>query len=175
MPLKKLTDAQQKFFDRTKPGDVLAGKVKRITHYGAFVRLGLMDGLMGLKEISWGRIKDASDHLKIHQKVEVVVLQKNEQEKTLFVGMKQLIPHPWTVAASKFKTGDTVVGNIVDVQRYGAFLEIFPGFEGLIHVSDAEIEGRITDANEIFKPGQTYEATIKSIDFEKRKLALTLK
>ena len=135
----------------------------------------MVTGLIATKDITWGRIGDPEDLLKLRQKLEVVVLSVDEKKQTLSLGLKQLQPHPWDIAKTKYKEGDTVVGQVVDIQPYGAFLQIFPGFEGLVHVSEIATDKKITDAKDFFEPEQAYEAVILKLDFEKRKMALSLR
>ena len=122
--MNKYTDTQKEYFSKIKIGQIISGKVKGFKNYGAFIKLGVIDGLLATKDISWGRVKDPEDVLKLHKKVEVIVLFKDEQKFNIAVGMKQLLPHPWEVAKTKYKEGDTVVGQVVDIQSYGAFLQI---------------------------------------------------
>ena len=160
---------------KLKPGQKLNGKVVQFKNYGAFVNVGLVTGLLTTKDITWGRISDPEDFLKLQQKLEVVVLATDEKRQTLSLGLKQLQPHPWDVAKTKYKEGDTVVGQVVDIQDYGAFLQIIPGFEGLVHLSEISSDKKITSAKEYFEMDQTFEATIIKLDFEKRKMSLSIK
>jgi small subunit ribosomal protein S1 len=173
--MNKYTDAQKKYFSKLKVGQKLTGKVKGFKNYGAFINLGPVDGLLATKDITWGRINDPEDFLKLHQKLEVIIIFKDEIKYNIAVGLKQLFPNPWEVAKTKYKEGDTVVGQVVDIQPYGAFLQIFPGFEGLVHVSEISSDKKIMDAKEFFEPEQAYEATIIKLDFENRKMSLSIK
>lgn len=170
-----LTHLQKSFFDKIQPGDCFGGTVKNISHYGAFINIGLLDGLVHKKDISWGRVKDPADFLKLRQKTEVMLLKKDTEKFRLLFGMKQLHPHPWELAKEKFKEGDTVIGHVVEVVSFGAFLEVFPGFEGLVHVSEISDKENIKDARSFFKPDQSFEATILKLDFEQKKMALSIK
>lgn len=172
--MNKFTEAQQKFFDKIRIGQKLNGKVVNFTRLGAFVNVGLINGLIATKDIAWGRIQDPEDALKLRQKVEVVVLDKDERKQYLSLGLKQLQEHPWEKAKSKYKAGDTVIGHVVDVQPYGAFLEIIPGFEGLVHISRIGGDIKIENAKNYFEKGQAFEATIVKFDFENRKLELSV-
>lgn len=173
--MNRLTDNQKRFFNSLKVGQTLTGKVKMFKNYGAFISLGSVDGLLATKNITWGRINDPEDFLKLNQKVEVKILSIDAQKYNIALGIKQTQPHPWDVAKTKYKEGDTVVGQVVDVQPYGAFLQIFPGFEGLVHSNEISIDKKITDAREFFKPDETYEAKIISLDFENKKMGLSIK
>lgn len=173
--MHKLTDAQKKYFSKLKIGQKLNGKVKRFANYGAFISLGPVDALLATKDITWGRISDPEDFLKLWQKLEVIILSMDEKKFNIAVGLKQLQPNPWEIAKTKFKEGDTVVGQVVDIQPYGAFLQIFPGFEGLVHISEISTENKITHAKEFFESEQAYEATIIKLDFENRKMALSIR
>lgn len=173
--MNKLTETQLKFLLKLKAGQRLNGKVVRFQNYGAFVNVGLVTGLLANKDISWGRVTDPEDVLKLQQKLEVVVLSIDEKKQNLSLGLKQLQPDPWEKAKTKYKEGDTVVGQVTDVQSYGAFLQVMPGFEGLVHVSEIASDKKITDAKEFFVPEQTYEAVILKLDFENHKMALSIK
>lgn len=173
--MNKYTDAQKQYFSKLKVGQKVTGKVTGFKNYGAFINLGLVHGLLATKDITWGRINDPEDILKLYQKIEVIILYKDEQKFNIAVGIKQLLPHPWDIAKTKYSEGDTVVGQVVDIQPYGAFLQIFPGFEGLVHVSEIYSDKKITDAKDFFEPEQVYEATIIKLDFENKKMSLSIK
>jgi len=173
--MHKYTDAQKAYFSKLKIGQKITGKVKRFANYGAFISLGMVDGLLATKDITWGRINDPEDFLKLHQKIEVIIIFKDDLKFNIAVGLKQLLPDPWEVAKTKFKEGDTVVGQVVDIQPYGAFIQVFPGFEGLVHVSEISSDDKITNAKDFFELDQAYEATIIKLDFEKKKMGLSIK
>jgi small subunit ribosomal protein S1 len=173
--MHKYTDAQKAYFSKLKLGQKITGKVKRFTNYGAFINLGMVDGLLASKDITWGRINDPEDFLKLHQKLEVIIIFKDEMKFNIAVGLKQLLPNPWEIAKTKYKEGDTVVGQVVDIQPYGAFLQIFPGFEGLVHISEIYTDKKIDNAKDFFEPEQAYEATIIKLDFENKKMGLSIK
>lgn len=172
--MKKYTDTQKAFYSKLKIGEKMTGKITGFKNYGAFVKLGLVDGLLTTKNISWGRVADPEDVLKLYQKVEVVILSKDDEKYNIAVGMKQLLPDPWEIAKTKYKEGDVVVGQVVDIQPYGAFLQISPGFEGLVHNSEIGSGKKINHANEFFEKDQVYEATIIKLDFENRILSLSI-
>ncbi|MEP7168923.1 MAG: S1 RNA-binding domain-containing protein [Bacteroidota bacterium] len=173
--MNKYTDNQKNYFSKLKVGQKIQGKIKRFTNYGAFVSVGIIDGLLATKDITWGRINDPEDFLKLHQKLEVIIIFKDEVKFNIAVGLKQLLPNPWEVAKTKYKEGDTVVGQVVDIQPYGAFLQIFPGFEGLVHVSEIYSDKKITNAKDFFHQEQAYQAVIIKLDFENKKMGLSIK
>ena len=156
-------------------GQVLEGLVKNITDFGAFLDLGGVDGLLYITDISWGRISHPSEVLALNQKINVVVLDFDENKKRISLGLKQLQPHPWEVLDETIKEGAVVKGRIVNIEDYGAFLEINPGVEGLIHVSEVTWSNQPVNAREFFKLGQEYDAKVVTIDREERKMSLSLK
>jgi small subunit ribosomal protein S1 len=156
-------------------GQVLEGIVKNITDFGAFLDLGGVDGLLYITDISWGRIDDPRKVLELNQKINVVVLDFDENKKRISLGLKQLQPHPWEVLAEDVQEGSTVKGRIVNIEDYGAFLEIQPGVEGLIHVSEVTWSNQPINAREFFKLDQELEAKVVTIDREDRKMSLSIK
>jgi len=149
--------------------------VKNITDFGAFMDLGGIDGLLYITDISWGRINHPNEVLELNEKLNVVVLDFDEHKKRISLGLKQLQPHPWDVLDEKTAEGSTVKGKIVNIEDYGAFLEITPGVEGLIHVSEVSWSNQPVNAREYFDLGQEYEAKIVTISREERKMSLSLK
>ena len=170
-----LTDNQKRYFYKLSVGQKINGKVRRFANYGAFVSIGVIDGLLATKDITWGRINDPEDVLKVNQKLEVVILSLDQKKFNIALGLKQLTPHPWDIAKAKYKEGDIVVGQVVDIQDYGAFLQIFPGFEGLVHISEIHSDKKITSAKDFFEPEQAYEAVILKLDFEKKRMSLSIR
>ncbi len=156
-------------------GQVLEGVVKNITDFGAFMDLGGVDGLLYITDISWGRINHPSEVLEINQKLNVVVLDFDENKKRISLGLKQLTPHPWETISQELQEGATVKGKIVNIEDYGAFLEVMPGVEGLIHVSEVSWSSQPVNAREFFKLGEEREAKIVTIDRDDRKMSLSIK
>ncbi|MBO4402491.1 MAG: 30S ribosomal protein S1 [Bacteroidales bacterium] len=156
-------------------GQVLEGVVKNITNYGAFIDLGGVDGLVHITDLSWGRIAHPEEILKLDQKVNVVILDFDEEKKRIALGMKQLTPHPWDSLDPELKVGDKVKGKVVVVADYGAFIEILPGVEGLIHVSEMSWSQHLRTAHDFLKVGDEIEAVILTLDREERKMSLGIK
>ena len=156
-------------------GQVLEGTVKNITDFGAFLDLGGVDGLLYITDISWGRINHPSEVLHLNQKINVAVLDFDENKKRISLGLKQLLPHPWEVLDATITEGSTVKGKIVNVEDYGAFLEIQPGVEGLIHVSEVTWANTPISSKEFFKVGQEMEARVVTVERESRKMSLSIK
>jgi len=156
-------------------GQVLEGIVKNITDFGAFLDLGGVDGLLYITDISWGRIQHPSEALSLNQRVNVVVLDFDENKKRISLGLKQLTPHPWDVLAPEVVEGSLVTGKIVNIEEYGAFVEIQPGVEGLIHISEISWGSQNVNAKEFFKMNQEVEARVVSLDRNERKMSLSIK
>jgi small subunit ribosomal protein S1 len=170
-----LAEQREAIIASLERGQVLEGLVKNITDFGAFLDLGGVDGLLYITDISWGRISHPSEILQLNQKINVVVLDFDENKKRISLGLKQLQPHPWEILDEEIKEGSVVKGKIVNIEDYGAFLEIRPGVEGLIHVSEVTWSNQPINAREYFKEGQEYEAKVVTIDREDRKMSLSLK
>jgi small subunit ribosomal protein S1 len=160
---------------KLEKGQVLEGTVKNITDFGAFMDLGGLDGLLYITDISWGRISHPGEVLKMDQKINVVVLDFDDEKKRISLGLKQLTPHPWDVLSEGIKEGEVVKGKVVNIEDYGAFLEIMPGVEGLVHVSEITWANTPINAKEFFKLGDEYEAKIVTLDKETRKMSLSIK
>ncbi|WP_425422971.1 30S ribosomal protein S1 [Phaeodactylibacter xiamenensis] len=170
-----LAEQREAIIASLEKGQVLEGLVKNITDFGAFLDLGGVDGLLYITDISWGRISHPSEVLSLNQKINVVVLDFDENKKRISLGLKQLQPHPWEVLDEKVTEGSTVKGKIVNIEDYGAFLEIQPGVEGLIHVSEVSWSNQPINAREYFKLNQEYDAKIVTIDRDDRKMSLSIK
>ena len=154
---------------------MLEGVVKNITSYGVFVDLGGVDGLVHITDLAWGRINHPSEVVELDQKLNVVILEYDPEKKRIALGIKQLTPHPWDSLDPNLKEGDTVHGKIVLVTDYGAFVEIAPGVEGLVHVSEISWNPRLKSASEFLKVGDEVDAKILALDRETRKMSLGIK
>src|SRR3982750_1847158 len=160
---------------KLEKGQVLEGTIKNITDFGAFMDLGGLDGLLYITDISWGRISHPSEVLKLDQKLQVVVLDFDDGKKRISLGLKQLTPHPWDVLPEGVREGEIVKGKVVNIEDYGAFLEIMPGVEGLVHVSEITWANTPINAKEFFKLGDEHEAKIVTLDKDNRKMSLSIK
>jgi small subunit ribosomal protein S1 len=160
---------------KLEKGQVLEGTIKNITDFGAFLDLGGLDGLLYITDISWGRISHPSEVLKLDQKINVVVLDFDDDKKRISLGLKQLTPHPWDTLTETFKEGEIVKGKVVNIEDYGAFLEITPGVEGLVHVSEITWANTPINAKEFFKLGDEHEAKVVTLDKDTRKMSLSIK
>ena len=160
---------------KLEKGQVLEGTIKNITDFGAFLDLGGLDGLLYITDISWGRINHPTEVLKMDQKLNVVVLDFDDDKKRISLGLKQLTPHPWDTLSEGLKEGEIVKGKVVNIEDYGAFLEIMPGVEGLVHVSEITWANTPINAKEFFKLGDEHEAKVVTLDKETRKMSLSIK
>jgi small subunit ribosomal protein S1 len=160
---------------KLEKGQVLEGTVKNITDFGAFMDLGGLDGLLYITDISWGRISHPAEVLKMDQKLQVVVLDFDDDKKRISLGLKQLTPHPWDVLPEWIHEGAIVKGKVVNIEDYGAFLEILPGVEGLVHVSEITWANTPINAKEFFKLGNEHEAKVVTLDKDSRKMSLSIK
>ncbi len=170
--------AKAKFYSQMKEGDTVSGTVRSLTDYGAFVDLGGVDALLHVSDISWGRVNKPSDVLSVGQALELKVLKvaSETEKKRISVGLKQLQPHPWDVVAEKFKAGDRVRGTVTRLMDFGAFVELEPGIEGLIHISEMSwSKGKIRKASDVVKQGETVEVVILQVNAGERRLSLGLK
>lgn len=171
----ELEKLKGEIINKLEKGQVLEGTVKNITNYGVFVDLGGVDGLIHITDLSWGRINNPEEVVKLDEKIKVVVLDFNEQQKRIALGLKQLSAHPWDGLDPELKAGDKVKGKVVLIADYGAFVEIMPGVEGLIHVSEMSWSPRLRIAQDFLKVGDEVEAQVLSLDREGRKMSLGLK
>ena len=156
-------------------GQVLEGTVKNITPYGVFIDLGGVDGLVHITDLSWGRVSDPKDIVELDQKINVVILDFDEAKHRIALGLKQLTPHPWDALDANLKEGDHVTGKVVVIADYGAFVEVVPGVEGLIHVSEMSWSQHLRSAQDFLKVGQEVEAVVLTLDREQRKMRLGIK
>ena len=169
-------EAQKKeIISKLEKGQILEGMVKNITSYGVFVDLGGVDGLIHITDLSWGRVDDPHKIVENDQKINVVILDFDDEKKRIALGLKQLTPHPWEALDSSLKVGDHITGKVVVIADYGAFVEIQPGVEGLIHVSEMSWSQHLRSAQEFLKVGDEVEAVILTLDREERKMSLGLK
>lgn len=166
---------RQEIISKLEKGQVLEGTIKNITDFGAFIDLGGVDGLLYITDISWGRIGHPSEVLQLNQKLNVVVLDFDDNKKRISLGLKQLTPHPWDVLSADIQVGSVVKGRIVNIEDYGAFLEITPGVEGLIHVSEVSWSNQPINSKEFFHIGDEFEAKVVTLDREERKMSLSIK
>lgn len=169
-------EAQKKeIIGRLEKGQILEGTVKNITSYGVFVDLGGVDGLIHITDLSWGRVDDPHKVVELDQKINVVILDFDDEKRRIALGLKQLTPHPWDALDQNLKVGDHVKGKVVVIADYGAFVEIQPGVEGLIHVSEMSWSQHLRSAQEFLKVGQDVEAVILTLDRDERKMSLGIK
>lgn len=171
----ELEQQRLEIISHLEKGQVLEGVVKNITSYGVFVDLGGVDGLVHITDLAWGRINHPSEVVELDQKLNVVILEYDPEKKRIALGIKQLTPHPWDSLDPNLKEGDTVHGKIVLVTDYGAFVEIAPGVEGLVHVSEISWNPRLKSASEFLKVGDEVDAKILALDRETRKMSLGIK
>lgn len=160
---------------KLEKGQILEGTVKNITSYGVFIDLGGVDGLIHITDLSWGRINHPEEIVQLDQKINVVILDFDENKKRIALGLKQLTPHPWDSLNADLKIGDTVKGKVVVIADYGAFIEILPGVEGLIHVSEMSWSQHLRTAHDFLKVSEEVEAVILTLDREERKMSLGIK
>ena len=172
---QELEAQKQEIISRLEKGQILEGTVKNITSYGVFVDLGGVDGLIHITDLSWGRIDDPKKVVELDQKINVVILDFDEEKKRIALGLKQLTPHPWDALDANLKVGDHVKGKVVVLADYGAFVEIQPGVEGLIHVSEMSWSQHLRSAQEFLKVGDEIEAVILTLDRDERKMSLGIK
>ena len=169
-------EAQKKeIISKLEKGQILEGTVKNITSYGVFVDLGGVDGLIHITDLSWGRVDDPHKVVELDQKINVVILDFDDEKKRIALGLKQLTPHPWDALDANLKVGDHVKGKVVVIADYGAFVEIQPGVEGLIHVSEMSWSQHLRSAQEFMKVGDEVEAVILTLDRDERKMSLGIK
>ena len=172
---QELEAQKQEITSRLEKGQILEGTVKNITSYGVFVDLGGVDGLIHITDLSWGRVDDPKKVVELDQKINVVILDFDEEKKRIALGLKQLTPHPWDALDADLKVGDHIKGKVVVIADYGAFVEVQPGVEGLIHVSEMSWSQHLRSAQEFLKVGDEVEAVILTLDRDERKMSLGIK
>ena len=171
----ELEAQKQEIISKLQKGQVLEGTVKNITSYGVFIDLGGVDGLIHITDLSWGRVNDPHEIVQLDQKLNVVILDFDEEKKRIALCLKQLTPHPWDALDANLKVGDNVKGKVVVMADYGAFVEIAPGVEGLIHVSEMSWSQHLRSAQDFLKVGDEVEAVILTLDRQERKMSLGIK
>ena len=172
---ESLQEQRDALFQELEVGSILEGRVKNITDFGVFVDLGGIDGLLHITDISWGRINHPSEVISLNDTISVKVIEYDEDRKRVSLGLKQLVPHPWEDLEIKYPVGNLVKGKVVSLTNYGCFIEIEPGVEGLIHVSEISWTKHIKNPSEVYKMGEEIEAKILSIDLEDKKISLGVK
>ena len=171
----ELEQQKKEIISKLEKGQVLEGTVKNITSYGVFIDLGGVDGLIHITDLSWGRVSHPSEVVELDQKLNVVILDFDDEKKRIALGLKQLQPHPWDALDANLKVGDHVKGKVVVMADYGAFLEIAPGVEGLIHVSEMSWSQHLRSAQEFMNVGDEVEAVVLTLDRDERKMSLGIK
>lgn len=171
----ELEQQKREIIAKLEKGQVLEGTVKNITSYGVFIDLGGVDGLIHITDLSWGRVSHPEEVVQLDQKFNVVILDFDDEKKRIALGLKQLQPHPWDALASEIKVGDKVKGKVVVMADYGAFVEVAPGVEGLIHVSEMSWSQHLRSAQDFMKVGDEVEAVVLTLDRDERKMSLGIK
>ena len=171
----ELEQQKKEIIGKLEKGQVLEGTVKNITSYGVFIDLGGVDGLIHITDLSWGRVSDPKEVVELDQKLNVVILDFDDEKKRIALGLKQLTPHPWDALDANLKVGDHVKGKVVVMADYGAFIEIAPGVEGLIHVSEMSWSQHLRSSQDFMKVGDEVEAVVLTLDREERKMSLGIK
>jgi small subunit ribosomal protein S1 len=171
----ELESQKKEIISKLEKGQILEGTVKNITSYGVFIDLGGVDGLIHITDLSWGRVSHPEEIVKLDQKLNVAILDFDDEKKRIALGLKQLTPHPWDSLSETLKVGDSIKGKVVVIADYGAFVEIAPGVEGLIHVSEMSWSQHLRNAHEFLKVGEMIEAKILTLDREERKMSLGIR
>jgi small subunit ribosomal protein S1 len=171
----ELEQQKKDIISKLEKGQVLEGTVKNITSYGVFIDLGGVDGLIHITDLSWGRVQHPEEVVKLDEKINVVILDFDDDKKRIALGLKQLTPHPWDALSADLKVGDKVKGRVVVMADYGAFIEIAPGVEGLIHVSEMSWAQHLRSAQDFMKVGDEVEAVVLTLDRDERKMSLGIK
>lgn len=171
----ELEQQKKEIISKLEKGQVLEGKVKNITPYGVFVDLGGVDGLVHITDLSWGRVSDPREVVELDQDIKVVIIDFDDEKKRIALGLKQLMPHPWDNLDPNLKVGDHVHGKVVVMADYGAFVEVQPGVEGLVHVSEMSWSQHLRSAQDFLKVGDEIEAVVLTLDRDERKMSLGIK
>ncbi len=171
----ELEQQKKEIISKLEKGQILEGTVKNITSYGVFVDLGGVDGLIHITDLSWGRVSDPHEVVSLDQKINVVIIDFDNEKKRIALGLKQLTPHPWDALDANLQKGDKVKGKVVVIADYGAFVEVAPGVEGLIHVSEMSWSQHLRSAQDFLKVGDEVEAVILTLDREERTMSLGIK
>ena len=171
----EIESQKRDIISKLEKGQVLEGTVKNITSYGVFIDLGGVDGLIHITDLSWGRINHPEEIVKLDEKIQVVILEFDDDKKRIALGLKQLTPHPWEALSTDIKVGDKIKGKVVVINDYGAFVEIAAGVEGLVHVSEMSWSQHLRSAQEFVKIGQEIDAIVLTLDREERKMSLGMK
>lgn len=171
----EIENQKREIISKLEKGQVLEGTVKNITSYGVFIDLGGVDGLIHITDLSWGRINHPEEIVKLDEKIQVVILDFDDDKKRIALGLKQLSPHPWDSLSTELKIGDKVKGKVVVIADYGAFIEVAQGVEGLIHVSEMSWSQHLRSAQDFVKVGQEVEAVVLTLDRDERKMSLGMK
>ena len=171
----ELEQQKKEIISKLEKGQVLEGKVKNITPYGVFVDLGGVDGLVHITDLSWGRVSDPREVVELDQDIKVVILDFDNEKKRIALGVKQLLPHPWDALDQNVKVGDKITGKVVVMADYGAFVEVQPGVEGLVHVSEMSWSQHLRSAQDFLKVGDEIEAVVLTLDRDDRKMSLGIK
>lgn len=171
----ELEAQKREIVSKLEKGQILEGVVKNITNYGVFIDLGGVDGLIHITDLSWGRVNDPHDIVQLEQKINVVIIDFDEEKQRIALGLKQLTPHPWDALPADLKVGDKIHGKVVVIADYGAFVEVAPGIEGLVHVSEISWSQHLRSASDFLKVGDEVDTVILSIDRDERKMSLGIK
>ena len=171
----ELEQQKREIISKLEKGQILEGTVKNITSYGVFVDLGGVDGLIHITDLSWGRVSDPKEVVSLDEKINVVILDFDDEKKRIALGLKQLTPHPWEALSAEIKVGDKIKGKVVVIADYGAFVEVAPGVEGLIHVSEMSWSQHLRSAQDFIHVGDEVEAVVLTLDRDERKMSLGIK
>ena len=166
---------KERKYSELKEGDIVTGTIRTLAEYGAFVELGGVDGLLHVSDISWGRVNQPADVLSVGQEIEAKVLKIDIEKQRISLGMKQLQPHPWDSVAEKYRTGERVRGTVTRIADFGAFVELEPGIEGLIHISEMSWVKRVRTPSDVVKPGDTVEVVVLGVNVGEQRISLGLK